>query len=274
VFVIRRGGSGLGEPLQLPGKTHVLEEVLKRTGARLVVIDPITAFLDQSINPGSDQSVRRALFPLVELADRYGCVILLLRHLNKEGGYEGLYRGGGSIGFVAVCRSAWLFALDPGAPERVVIAQVKNNLAPPQPSLAYTIVNRHPAPPQVSWLGPSPLTARQLLAGAARPPQPSPRDRARAFLTDCLANGPRTSREIWAAAEELGLSQRTLERAKQELEVRSRQVWENGNRLSYWLLRGQDLPPAIPADDVVPDLEPWLAPLREQFPPSTPLDDL
>jgi hypothetical protein len=170
-------------------------------------------------------------------------VILLLRHLNKEGGYEALYRGGGSIGFVALCRWAWLFAPDPGAPEHIGVAQVKNNLAPPQPSLAYEVLNRHPAPPRVSWLRPSPPTARQLLAGAARTPQPSPRQRACASLTDCLANGPRTAREFWAAAAEQGLSQRTLERAEQELGVRSQRVWANGNRLSYWLLAAQELPP-------------------------------
>jgi hypothetical protein len=33
-------------------------------------------------------------------------------------------------------------------------------------------------------------------------------------------------------------------------------------------------PPSVPAQDVPPDLEEWLAPLREQFPPCTPLDDL
>jgi hypothetical protein len=39
--------------------------------------------------------------------------------------------------------------------------------------------------------------------------------------------------------------------------------------VTYWLLPGQKLP-----DAATPDLEQWLAPLREKYPPATPLDDL
>jgi hypothetical protein len=100
------------------------------------------------------------------------------------------------------------------------------------------------------------------------------RDRARAFLRDFLQDGPHTSREIWIAAQEQGLSERTLQRAKQELEIRSLRIWADGQRLSYWLLPGQELPARVPPEAIPPDLEPWLAPLRGRFPPSTPLDEL
>ena len=56
--------------------------------------------------------------------------VQLVRHLNKSGGRQALYRGLGSIGLVANCRSAWLVAADPRARGRAVLAQVKNNLAP------------------------------------------------------------------------------------------------------------------------------------------------
>jgi len=45
-------------------------------------------------------------------------------------------------------------------------------------------------------------------------------------------------------------------------------------REHYWLLPGQRVPArALPAGDT-PNLEQWLAPLREKYPPSTPLDDV
>ena len=50
--------------------------------------------------------------------------------------------------------------------------------------------------------------------------------------------------------------------------------YDNLPLLSYWLLRGQRLPDTVPPDAAPPDLEEWLRPLRERFPPSTPLDDL
>lgn len=100
------------------------------------------------------------------------------------------------------------------------------------------------------------------------------RDRAREFLVEFLAGGPRTSREIWTAALEQGLARRTLFRARRELQVRPVRVWVEGKPLCYWLLPGQQLPASVPPEAVPPDLEPWLAPLRERFPPSTPLDEL
>ena len=193
------------------------------------------------------------------------------RHLNKTGAARALYRGGGSIGFLAACRSGWLVAQDPAEPGRRVLAQVKNNLAPPQPSLAFSVEAHEGAAPRLCWLGPSPLTADQLLAAEAGAASGAcPRDRAVDFLSDLLQDGPRTSREVWEAARQVGLAKRTLYRARQQLGVRVERVQVDDRRLNYWLLPGQRLSPEAPASD----LEEWLAPLRERYPPSTPLDDL
>jgi hypothetical protein len=102
-----------------------------RTRAGLVVIDPIVGFLDAGIAVSSDQGVRRALFPLAELAEKHGCAVLLVRHLGKSGGTRSVYRGGGSTGLLGACRSGWLIARNPQQPERRVLAQVMNNLAAP-----------------------------------------------------------------------------------------------------------------------------------------------
>ncbi len=265
------------EPADLagvPGWLHALDEDLAHSRALLVVIDPITAFFGAGVLSGSDQSARRALLPLARLAAKHHCAILLVRHLNKHGAGRSIYRGGGSIGIVAACRSGWLAAPDPHAAGRCVLAQVKNNLAPPQPSLAYEVTAQEGAPPVLSWLGPCEWAADDLLAKRPSAPPPSPRDRAREFLEDVLEQGPRTSREIWEASREHELSERTLNRAKRELEVRSVRVTIEGQPRSYWLLPGQELPAVVPPEEAVPSLEPWLAPLRAQFPPPTPLDDL
>src|SRR5436305_682651 len=83
-----------------------------------------------------DPGLGKSLLAL-DLAARYRCVILLIRHLNKAAGSRALYRGLASIAFAALCRSAYLVARDPDDPARCVLAEVKNNLGPPQPSLAY-----------------------------------------------------------------------------------------------------------------------------------------
>lgn len=271
VFILRPEDATAGEPLRLPEHTNALDDALKKTHARLLVIDPIVAFLDPCIQSNNDASVRRALGPLAQLAEQRGAAVLLVRHLNKSHGRSPIYRGGGSIGLLAACRSGWLIARDPEQPAQCVLAQVKNNLAPPQPSLAYQVEKSESKIVSLSWLGPTDWTAAQLLAGVPRNPphRLTPREQARKFLEGFLRDGPRTSREIWAAALPLGLTARTLDRAKQELSIRSVRVCPAGQRLSYWLLPGQELPESTKR--FVVDLDYWtVGPL----PRPTPLDNM
>jgi hypothetical protein len=274
VFIPCRDRDVNVEPLRFPTHIRTLEHAVQRTTARLVVIDPLVAFLDAHVVASSDQSVRWGLAPLMRLAEQYSCAVLLVRHLNKLHSARSTYRGSGSIGFLAACRSGWLIARDPERPERCVLAQVKNNLGPPQPSLAYTVTPNGRELPTLHWLGPTAWTADQLTAARAGAAPATERDRAREFLADFLADGARTSRDVWAAAREENLAVRTIERAKKELEVRSMRMYGEGQRFSYWLLPGQATPAAAPRQAAPPDLEAWLAPLRERFPPSTPLDEL
>ncbi len=123
-------------PLTLPSEVVRLESILANHAARLLVIDPWIAFLDPGVILSADASVRKALRPLESMARRRRCAILLVRHLTKKGGERALYRGAGSIGLVAACRTAWLIARSP-LDDVCVFAQLKNNLAPRQPSLAY-----------------------------------------------------------------------------------------------------------------------------------------
>jgi hypothetical protein len=233
------------------------------------VIDPIMAFLDDSVLCASDQSVRRALAPLIHLADKYRCTLLMHRHLNKQGGSRALYRGLGSIAFVAACRFVMLVGRDPSTPGRCVLAQVRNSLAGPQPSLAYQLTAADGALPTVDWLGPSPLTADELLTGAARRLH-GRRAQAADFLEQFLTVGPRPARDIWEAAQKAGLSARTLQRAKRGLGIRCRRVYTDGGLVSYWFLPGQERL-ASPSD--TDEITRRLAELERQFPPPTPLDE-
>jgi len=270
VFILHGEDDAGALPLRLPTHIAALDHILTTTHAKLVVIDPIVAYLDAAVMIACDQSVRQALACLARLAQKHDCVILLVRHLNKRGGHRSLYRGGGSIGFLAACRTAWLIAEEPDHPGHRVLAQIKNNVAPPQPSLAFQILAEEGQPPVVSWLsGTRPFTADQFLAKAGQGPVfGSALARACDFLTGFLDEAPRTAREVWTAAEQEPLSERTLRRARTGLGIRSVRVAVNRSHISYWLLPGQEMPKTVPPEIIVPDLEPWLAPLREQFPPS------
>src|SRR5262245_55438417 len=83
------------EPLMLPDDIALLANAVADVQARLVVVDPVNAFL--SANANSDQQVRKALKPLAAFAEQSGVAVLLVRHLTKSGPRNPLYRGAGSI---------------------------------------------------------------------------------------------------------------------------------------------------------------------------------
>jgi hypothetical protein len=263
---------GTDDLLRFPDNFELLDTALQESDARLLVLDPVTAFLDSSVMLSSDQSVRRALSPLARLASKHRCAVKMVRHINKkQGGTNAMYRGLGSIGLVAACRSAWIIGRDPQHPQRRVVAQIKNNLAPPQPSLAYELVTQANAPPTIAWLGETPWTSAQLL-GAGLAPAPM-RDRAEEFLSEFLKDGPRTSREIWTAAQKRHLSDITLRRARKKLELPFRRVYREGVPYTYWLLPDQELPPETGPPREPTELEIFLDEQKKKFPPRCPLDD-
>ncbi len=219
----------------LPSEIARVEQEICETEAKLLIIDPIMAFWDRNVDVHTDVAARRALRPLADLAERRRCAILLVRHLNKSGGGNALYRGGGSIAFVASCRLAWIVGRDPKCNQRLVLAQTKNNYASRQPSLAYTLPKDGP---RVQWEGESMWSADELASRRARPS----RERAREFLRTFLAAGPRTVNDVYAAGLELGASRRTIRRAKDDLGIRCQAVLYGSNRTDYWLMENQNLP--------------------------------
>jgi RecA-family ATPase len=213
-------------------KLTVIEEATRRIHARLVVIDPIMAFLTRHAH--FDQSVRQALMPLKELAERTTAAVVLVRHLNKSGGRHSLYRGSGSIGIIAAARSALLAANDPKDPNMRVLCHVKNNLGPLIPSLRYEPVEAENGTLVIEWRGECDYRPEDLLA----PPKDTKGrlDEARRFLLDILESGAVEQKTVKAKAAEIDLAWRTVERAKEMLGVISqRKGWGPGSKCLWQL---------------------------------------
>jgi predicted ATP-dependent serine protease len=99
--------------ITLPGDLKEIEEGARRLGPRLLVVDPVVATLDCSVNSHQDAAVRRALAPLAQFAERMNLAVLGVMHLNKAEGTELLNRVAGSVAFGAAARSVFVFARDP-----------------------------------------------------------------------------------------------------------------------------------------------------------------
>ena len=221
----------------------VLERLIATLRPVLVVIDPLTAYLGTT-DSYKDADVRRLLAPLARLADQYHVAALSVMHLTKNSQTRAIYRTGGSIGFVGAARGLLLVAPDPEDEARRILVAKKNNLTAPPPALAYRITEDPPGTPaRVVW-DPEPvaegLDADALLAGSGE--DPAERQDADALLRDLLADGERPSTELSQAARANGISERTLERARRRLRVRTRHVGRPGQR-GVWYCSLPD-PPA------------------------------
>jgi hypothetical protein len=222
--------------LELPADTPIIREWLIRTGARLLVLDPVIAMIPAALSGHKDQHVRRALAPLSRVAQELGVAVICLMHLTKDREADALNRLNGSVAFGAAARSVLLLAEDPDDPEgengnRRVLAHVKSNLGAKQPSINYAVeprvVEGAAGPVGTSILveqGESTYTANDLLDKTASSTEANARDEARTFLADELADGPVPTKALKDAADEAGISWRTIERAKQALGVKSRKA--------------------------------------------------
>jgi len=198
-----------------------IEAAIRRVDARLVIVDPLVAFLPDQADSKTDHRIRRVLTPLAGLAERTGVAVLALRHLNKSDGNNPKYRGGGSIGFTAAARSVMLAGVDPGEEARRVLARVKGNLAPPWPSISYELEAGDGAV-RVVWGAQVEWSAADVLRSPTRDAGDGPADRhavddASDFLTEVLNAGWRSSKQIKKEAGQAGIAWRTVERAKTKL---------------------------------------------------------
>ena len=206
-------------PPGFPSDIPLLMQDIIDANAGMVVIDPVMSYLDPDINSNNDQQVRRALMPLAGLAETTGAAIVLLRHLNKSSGGSALYRGGGSIGFVGVSRSALILARDPDDQERVVLASNKSNLGPPPPSLHFRLEGCPNGAAKIAWEGHSAHTADTLMQ-QANDGDRTAHDEALIFLRELLGDHkPMLAREVWKQAGEAGHARNTVLRAKNTLGV-------------------------------------------------------
>ena len=127
--------------------THIdpLADLIGRQSAegdvpvRLIVVDPITAYLGEGNDGHNNALVRHLLKPLCDLAQFYGVCVLTINHFNKNSDAKAIHRTMGSQAFVAAARTAHALVADPAEPARRLVLPIKNNLGQDRMGLAFRI---------------------------------------------------------------------------------------------------------------------------------------
>jgi putative DNA primase/helicase len=210
-----------GEAERLPTLSDLdqIRQAIEEVNAKLVIIDPLMAYLPSKVDSHKDQDIRSILSRLAKLAAELGVAVLVVRHLNKLGSGKAIYRGGGSIGIIGAARSALLVAKDPDDEERRILAPTKSNLAKLAPALAYCVEATENGVPWVKWLGGSQHTADSLVVQPTGGEEQSALDEAKEFLRQVLAQEAREAKDVHREARNAGISEATLRRAKTALRV-------------------------------------------------------
>lgn len=203
-----------------------LEEAIVRTGARLLILDPIQAYLGGGMDMNRANEARDMTKKLGALAEKTKCAIILIGHMNKASGNKAAYRGMGSIDFFAVARSVLLVGRVEGELNTRAVVQIKNNLAAFGHPKAFALSEEG-----FQWIGDYEITVDEVLGGIA--PKANKMELAKQMLRELAeTHSAVLSNEIFDRADELGISKRTLENAKKELGIRARKI----NNAWYWEL--------------------------------------
>jgi RecA-family ATPase len=218
------------QPIDLSGKEALaqLEREIARLEPRLVVIDPVVAYLGGKVDTYRASEVRSFLSPLADLAEQYGCAVVIVRHLTKARAGRSLHAGQGSVDFVAAARSVLLAGSAPNDRNLHALIHTKSNLAKSGPSLGYEIQGG-----RFLWTGETSLTASDLLAAEAPVQEASAVEEAEKFLVDVLAAEPLPANDVFATAKQAGIAERTLKRAKKTAGIVTKR--EGFGRGSYLL---------------------------------------
>jgi len=208
-----------------------LQEAIKKFGAKLLVLDPLSSYIGGEVSLNAANETRSEFNHLIAVARETGCAIVIVSHMNKARETLPLYRTSGSIDIAGAARSilAVVRTADKEKPNERVMVQVKSNLAPTGSAIVFE-VSEH----GVDFIDEIEMTAEEALSAfAPKVGRPSERvDSATAFIKEMLKNGSRLATECEAELGAAGFKKSTIKKAKKNAgvtSVKSGFVW-------YWTL--------------------------------------
>lgn len=195
----------------------IIESAIHELGARLLVFDPLQAYLGENNEMNRVDGIRPMMKRLAIVAERTGCAIVIVGHMNKAGGTKGIYRGLGSIDITAAARSVLLVGRIRNNPTVRVMAQIKNSLAMEGVPIAFEIHEDS----AIRWVGEYDITPDELLNGEDQPNDGSKQSEAMKMLKVLLSSKTIPCKEVYETFREMGISKRSVDRAKKSLGIKS-----------------------------------------------------
>ena len=195
-----------------------IEQAIAVTKAKLLILDPLQAYLGVDVDMHRANEIRPTFKALSGVAERTGCAVIVIGHMNKMAGGQtkGLYRGLGSIDIAAAVRSILLVGRDKDNPNTRVMAHLKSSLAPEGCPIAFELDDDG-----FRWVGAYEIELDDLLNGTRAERQNTKEAQAVSLILEMLRDGEMPCTEIYSRLSEHGIGKRTAENAKQTAGVRA-----------------------------------------------------
>lgn len=244
---------GAARPINLAtDAARIAQYVRDLPDLRLVIIDPITAFLGDT-DSHKTAEVRALLRDLARFASDTGAAVLAITHLNKSSGTAAIGRITGSIGFVAAARAAYVVTRDKADESLRVMAPVKNNIGDDRTAYFFKVesvtLDSGIRTSRVDWQAETEfLSAEEALEQKPKEATAPAQAAAETFLLQMLAAGPRAAKEVQEMADTAGFSWATVRRVKARLGVVS--LKEPGTKHGGYVWRLPNFNPSASADAI------------------------
>ena len=205
-----------------------IEKAIRQNNVRLMIMDPIQAYLGANVDMNRANEIRPLFRHLSTIAERTGCAIVLIGHLNKSSGSQSDYRSLGSIDIAAAVRSILFVEKVEKEKEQDirVVYQQKDSLAKKENPVAFSLGEEG-----LTWLGEYDISIEDLLMGKAGTKKETKLEKAQKLILELL-----TKRKVMCLEEleaELlayGISSRTGRDARKQLENRLSYDWCQGRK--------------------------------------------
>lgn len=228
------------EPFSIsnPDALDEIYEYAEKVRPVLMVFDTINSYLGGA-DAFKGHEIATSLGEFKELAKRFNCAVVIVRHLTKSGKERAMYRGQGSIQFTGTARVVLTVGAHPEDPDQRVLAVTKINIGPFPKALSFMVEGKptpkDPYRSEFQWGEFVDFTSDDIISA---PPKTgtSDKDDAKAFLKDQLEGGPVESRKLEKMAESRAISSRTLLRAADEMGVLRKSRGFGHDKRSFWSL--------------------------------------
>lgn len=210
-----------------------LEKAIIETKARLIILDPIQAYIGATVDMHRANEIRPVLKHLGTIAEKHNCAIILIGHMNKASGSKSTYRGLGSIDIQATARSVLLVARLRDKPNIRIMAHDKSSLAPAGDAIGFEMTEDN----GMVCIGPYDITIDELLSGNEGRGKKK-LDIAENFIKEYFgSNKVIPSNEIMMEAAKRSIKRNTLLSAKKKLGITSdKEKAEDGTIYWTWVM--------------------------------------